>query len=144
MPVRVVAMDDEADILRMVRIKLEKAGFLVSTAADGREGVERVLAERPDVMIVDIMMPEKDGYQVIREVKDALGDETPVAIMLTSRSETADLVRSITEGADDYVTKPFSPRELIERITVALARKGRVQGEKVVGGTVAGEPEGQE
>lgn len=63
--IRVVAMDDEADILRLVRIKLEKAGFQVSTALDGEEGMEKVSAERPDVMIVDVMMPKKDGYQVV-------------------------------------------------------------------------------
>jgi two-component system alkaline phosphatase synthesis response regulator PhoP len=65
MAIRVVAMDDEADILRLVRIKLEKAGFQVSTALDGEEGMEKVSAERPDVMIVDVMMPKKDGYQVV-------------------------------------------------------------------------------
>ena len=126
MAIRVLAMDDEADILRLVRIKLEKAGFQVSTALDGEEGVEKGLAERPDVMIVDVMMPKKDGYQVVAEVKEKLGDKAPIAILLTAKGQETDVVKGLTGGADDYVTKPFSPRELIERINVALIKKGKI------------------
>ena len=125
MPIKVVAMDDEADILRMVQRKLEKEGFIVITASDGDEGLEKVLVERPDVMILDVMMPGKNGYQVANEVKEKLGDQAPVIIMLTAKSEASDIAKGLSEGADDYVTKPFSPRELIERIKVALIKSGK-------------------
>lgn len=120
--IRVVAIDDEADILRLIRIKLSKEGFEVSTAADGNEGIKKVLHEKPDVMVVDVMMPGKDGYQVVAEVKQKLGEDSPVTIMLTSKAEDADMVKGLAVGADDYITKPFSPRELIERINVALIK----------------------
>jgi DNA-binding response OmpR family regulator len=125
MPIKVVAMDDESDILRMVQRKLEKEGFIVITASDGDEGLEKVLVERPDVMILDVMMPGKNGYQVANEVKEKLGDQAPVIIMLTAKSEASDIAKGLSEGADDYVTKPFSPRELIERIKVALIKSGK-------------------
>ena len=128
MAIRVVAMDDDADILRMVRIKLERAGFEVLTAANGGAGVKLVLAERPDVMIVDVMMPEKDGYQVLTEVKEKLGNDAPLAILLTARSEPADMAKGISCGASDFIVKPFSPRELIERVNLALIRIGKAPG----------------
>jgi two-component system alkaline phosphatase synthesis response regulator PhoP len=126
MAIRVLAIDDEADILRLVSIKLQKAGFEVSTAADGEEGLEKALSERPDVMIVDVMMPKKDGYQVVAEVKEKLGNKAPLMIMLTAKGQDTDVTRGLTEGADDYIVKPFAPRELIERIKVALIKKGKL------------------
>jgi CheY-like chemotaxis protein len=120
--VKIVAIDDEADILRLIRIKLSKEGFSVVTASNGIDGIEKVLAERPDVIIVDVMMPGKDGYQVVSEVKKKMGDAAPVAIMLTSKAEDQDMVQGLSAGADDYITKPFSPRELVERINVALIK----------------------
>jgi CheY-like chemotaxis protein len=123
--IRVVAIDDEADILRLIRIKLSKEGFVVSTVSDGIEGVRKVIGEKPDVMLVDVMIPGKDGYEVASEVKRKLGEEAPVVIMLTSKAEDADMVKGLSSGADDYITKPFSPRELVERINVALIKSGR-------------------
>jgi len=120
--IRVVVIDDEADILKLIRMKLSKEGFDVSTASDGVEGIEKVLRERPDVIIVDILMPGKDGYQLVSEVKAKLREESPVIIMLTSKTEDSDMVKGLSMGADDYITKPFSPRELIERINVALIK----------------------
>jgi CheY-like chemotaxis protein len=120
--VRVIAIDDEADILQLIRMKLSKEGFDVSTASNGDEGIEKVLRNKPDVMIVDILMPGKDGYQVVTEVKARLREDSPVIIMLTSKTEDADMVKGLSMDVDDYVTKPFSPRELIERINVALIK----------------------
>jgi len=125
MPYKIVAIDDDADLLRLVRIKLTKEGFEVVTAVDGEEGVSTVLREKPDIMIVDVMMPKKDGYQVLTEVREKMGKKTPVAIMLTARAETKDIVKGLETGADDYITKPFSPRELIERINVAMLKRGK-------------------
>jgi len=120
--IRVVVIDDEADILQLIRMKLSKEGFNVSTASNGDEGIEKVLREKPDVIIVDILMPGKDGYELVSEVKAKLREESPVIIMLTSKTEDADMVKGLSMGADDYITKPFSPRELIERINVALIK----------------------
>jgi len=125
MSYRVVVMDDEADILRLVRIKLEKEGFEVITAVDGEEGVSKILKERPDIMIVDVLMPKKDGYEVLAEVREKMGKRAPIAIVLSARAEAKDITKGLIGGADDYITKPFSPRELIERINVALIRKGK-------------------
>jgi len=125
MSYKVVVIDDEADIVRLVRIKLEKEGFEVITALDGEEGISRVLKENPEIMIVDALMPKKDGYQVITEVKEKMGEKAPIAIMLSAKAEVQDITKGLTEGADDYITKPFSPRELIERVNVALIKKGK-------------------
>jgi len=124
--IRVIVIDDETDILRLIRTKLSKEGFDVSTASNGDEGIEKVLREKPDVMIVDILMPGKDGYQVVTEVKTKLQEDSPIIIMLTSKTEDEDMVRGLSMGADDYITKPFSPRELIERINVALIKGVKV------------------
>ncbi len=125
MPVKIVVIDDDSDLLRLVRIKLTKEGFNVLTAVDGEEGINTVIEEKPDVMIVDIMMPKKDGYQVLTEVKSKMGKKTPIAIMLTAKAETSDIIKGLETGADDYITKPFSPRELIERINIALLKRGK-------------------
>jgi two-component system alkaline phosphatase synthesis response regulator PhoP len=126
MTIRVLAVDDEADILRLVRIKLEKAGFEVSTASDGEEGIEKALSEKPDIMVIDIMMPKKDGYQVVTEVKDKLGDAAPATILLSSKGQEHDVEKGLTSGADDYIIKPFSPRELVERINVILIKNQKI------------------
>ena len=125
MPVHVVIIDDDPDILKMLRVKLEREGYLVETAMDGRAGVTKVVASHPDLMIVDIMLPEIDGLELIQEVREALGTESPVCIVLSARREVADIAAGLAAGADDYITKPFSPRELLERMTVALLRRGR-------------------
>ncbi|MBN2230997.1 MAG: response regulator [Candidatus Thorarchaeota archaeon] len=123
--VSVIAIDDEADILQLIRMKLSKEGFDVYTASNGDEGIEKVLRDKPDVMIVDILMPGKDGYQVVAEVKARLREDSPVIIMLTSKTEDADMVKGLSMDIDDYITKPFSPRELIERINVALIKSAK-------------------
>ncbi|MDD1721653.1 MAG: response regulator transcription factor [Euryarchaeota archaeon] len=125
MSIRVLAIDDEDDVLRLIRIKLEREGFEVMTASNGEEGVEKVLAEKPDIVIVDVMMPKKDGYQVIKEVREELGSEAPPAIILSVRGGETDIAQGLAAGAVDYITKPFSPSELVERINVALIRSGR-------------------
>lgn len=125
MAIRTLVVDDEADILRLIEIKLRKAGFEVMTARDGQEGLTKALAEKPDLMLVDVMMPRMDGYAVVSEVRRSLGDEAPIIILLTARGQEADVVKGLTSGADDYIVKPFSPRELIARINVALIKSGK-------------------
>jgi DNA-binding response OmpR family regulator len=123
--IRVLAIDDEEDILRLIEIKLTKAGFEVLTARDGQQALERALAEKPDLMLVDVMMPRRDGYSVVSEVKQRLGTEAPIIILLTARGQETDVVQGLTNGADDYIIKPFSPRELIARINVVLIKRGK-------------------
>ena len=125
MAVRVLAIDDDIDVRNLLEIKLSKAGFQVSTAGNGEEGLARALEEKPDVIVVDVMMPRMDGHQMLAQLRETLGDETPVTILLTALGQELDVIKGLGAGADDYIIKPFSPRELIERIRVALIKKGK-------------------
>jgi DNA-binding response OmpR family regulator len=124
MAVRVLAVDDEPDVLRLVEIKLKKAGFDVLTARDGQEGLDTALAEHPDVVLLDVMMPRMDGYTACGRIK-AEAEPTPIVIMLTAKGQDTDVITGLAGGADDYVIKPFAPRELIARINVALIKAGK-------------------
>ncbi|HYL44282.1 MAG TPA: response regulator [Ktedonobacteraceae bacterium] len=125
MAIRTLVVDDEADILRLIEIKLKKAGFEVTTARDGQEGLDKALAIKPDLLLIDVMMPKLDGYSVVAEVRNVLGAESPIIILLTARGQETDVIKGLTSGADDYIIKPFSPRELIARINVALIKSGK-------------------
>jgi two-component system response regulator VicR len=124
MSVRVLAVDDEPDVLRLVEIKLKKAGFEVLTARDGQEGLEQAIAEHPDVVLLDVMMPRMDGYTAAGRIKAEV-QPPPLILMLTAKGQESDVVRGIAGGADDYIIKPFAPRELIARINVALIKAGK-------------------
>lgn len=128
MATRILAVDDEPDILRLIEIKLGKAGFEVLIAGDGQEGLRLALTEKPALMVVDVMMPGLDGYQVVSQVKEQLGADAPLAIFLTAKGQEADVLQGFASGGDDYLMKPFSPQELVERITVALIKAGRFAG----------------
>jgi len=116
---RVLVVEDEADIRRLISIKLKGAGYEVSTANDGEEGLAAAVRDKPDLLVSDVMMPKKDGYTKVRE---ALGSEAPVVIMLTSLGQSTDVATGLDAGADDYIVKPFAPRELIQRIEVVMLR----------------------
>jgi two-component system alkaline phosphatase synthesis response regulator PhoP len=122
--IRVLAVDDEPDVLRLVEVKLKKAGFEVLTARDGEEGLNRAKAEHPDVVLMDVMMPKMDGFTSAGLIKSEV-DPAPVILMLTAKGQEGDVVRGLSGGADDYVIKPFAPRELIARINVALIKVGK-------------------
>lgn len=124
MAIRVLAVDDEPDVLRLVEIKLKKAGFDVLTARDGQEGLDTALAEHPDVVLLDVMMPRMDGYTACGRIKAEV-DPAPIVLMLTAKGQDTDVMAGIAGGADDYVIKPFAPRELIARINVALIKAGK-------------------
>ena len=115
----VLVADDEAKIVDVVRAYLEREGYRALTARDGREALDVFRRERPDLIILDLMMPEMDGLEVCRAVRKE--SATPI-IMLTARSEDADKLVGLELGADDYVTKPFSPRELVARVRAVLRR----------------------
>ncbi|MDT8284566.1 MAG: response regulator transcription factor [Thermovirgaceae bacterium] len=127
MTIQILPVDDEADILRLVRIKLEKVGFEGSAASDDVEGVEKALSEKPDIMVIDVMMPTNNGYQVIAKVKDKLGDAAPACILPSPKGQERDVLKKLTSGADDYSIKLFSPRELVERINVILVKNQRIR-----------------
>jgi DNA-binding response OmpR family regulator len=122
---RVLVVEDEADIRRLVSIKLKGAGYEVLTASDGEEGLAAAVRDKPDLLVSDVMMPKKDGYTMVREVREALGSDAPVVIMLTSRGQDTDVATGLDSGADDYIVKPFAPRELIARIQVVMLRHER-------------------
>jgi DNA-binding response OmpR family regulator len=120
-PKKILVVEDEAQIVRLVRAYLEQAGFAVSVARDGEEGLLRFRQERPDLVILDLMLPKMDGLDLCRAMRKIA--DTPI-IMLTARSEEADKLIGLELGADDYITKPFSPRELVARVRVVLRRIG--------------------
>jgi len=123
MAVKVLAVDDEPDILRLVEVKLKKAGFEVSTARDGEEGLQKAISEKPDIVLMDGMMPKLDGFAATRRIKTEISP-APIVLMLTAKSQAADATHALEAGADDYIVKPFAPRDLIERINAALAKAG--------------------
>ena len=119
---RVLVVDDEADIVALVAYHLAKSGFKVSTATSGTEALERTRQERPALVILDLMLPDMSGFDVLATIRteDTIAD-TPV-LMLTARREEPDRIQGLTLGADDYLTKPFSPQELILRVHAILRR----------------------
>ena len=125
MVIKVLAVDDEPDVLGLVETKLQKAGFEVSTATNGQEAVDRALKEKPDVIIMDIMMPKLDGLSACTQIKKELGENSPIIILLTARGQESDVVEGLGSGADDYIVKPFAPRELVARVNVALIKAGK-------------------
>jgi len=116
---RVLVVDDEARMVRFVRMNLELEGYEVSEASNGIEALEKVRSELPDLVLLDVMMPEMDGFEILAELRRF--SNVPV-IMLTVKGEETDRIRGLDLGADDYVTKPFSPRELVSRIRAVLRR----------------------
>jgi DNA-binding response OmpR family regulator len=122
--IKVLAVDDEDDVRRLIQIKLKSAGFEVLTATNGLEAVETAREHQPDVVLLDVMMPKMDGYIAAAKIKSELSP-APIVIMLTARGSEADVVEGLTGGADDYIIKPFAPRELIARVNVALIKAGK-------------------
>ena len=116
---RILVVDDEPKIVRLVRDYLEHAGFGVIVARDGREALMRVRSERPDLIVLDLGLPELDGLDVTRALRR---DSAVPLIMLTARDSETDRVLGLELGADDYLTKPFSPRELVARVRAVLRR----------------------
>ena len=119
-PARLLVVDDEATILELLSGSLRLAGFEVMTAASGAEAVRAAASGRPDLVLLDVMMPDGDGFEALRRIR-AGGAEVPV-IFLTARDEEPDRVSGFAVGADDYVTKPFSLNELLGRIRAVLRR----------------------
>lgn len=136
MPAKILVVDDEANIRALVRFNLEKEGFQVVEAEDGDTAVHLARTERPQLVVLDIMLPEMDGLEVCRVLKrQSETCEIPI-IMLTAKSEEIDKIIGLELGADDYLTKPFSTRELVARVKAVLRRSRKesiLDGELVVG-----------
>ncbi len=124
-PIRVLVVDDEPQILRALRAALRGHGYDVQTAADGEEALDLLALHPPDVVILDLVMPGKSGFDVVREVRawSTPTSRMPAIIVLSARGEERDKVTALDLGADDYLTKPFSMNELLARIRVALRHR---------------------
>ncbi len=137
---KILVVEDEADILEIIAYNLGREGFKVVSSRDGEEGLELAVRERPDLILLDLMLPGMDGIQVCRSLReDPVTAETPI-VMVTAKGEESDIVIGLGVGADDYVTKPFSPRELVARVGAVLRRgplrENRDPAERIVRGGV--------
>jgi len=124
---RILAVDDDPSIIKLLEIKLKRSGYEVISAINGEEGYRRAVDERPDLVLLDIMMPKMDGYEVCKRLKDTLGDESPAIVMLSAKGQQSDLEKGFLVGADDYVVKPFDLKALVERINAVLIRTGKIR-----------------
>lgn len=117
---RVLVADDERDILELVVFRLERSGYEIVRATDGEEALRFALEQRPDLAVLDVMMPKLNGYDVTREIRRHEETRTMPVILLTARAQEADVTRGFEAGADDYLKKPFSPQELGARVQAIL------------------------
>ncbi len=115
----ILVVDDEANIRDLARLYLEREGFQVITASSGQQAIDQVKYDQPDLMVLDLMLPQIDGWEVCRRVRAT--SNLPI-IMLTARSDDVDKIVGLELGADDYLTKPFNPRELVARVKAVLRR----------------------
>ncbi len=126
---RILVVDDEPDILDVVAYNLEQAGYRVSAVRDGRSAIAEAERQRPDLVVLDIMLPDLSGMEVCRSLRRSEKTRGVPILMLTARSDEVDRVVGFEVGADDYVTKPFSPRELVLRVRAILRRRASTPGE---------------
>lgn len=116
-PIKILVCDDERHIVRLIQVNLERQGWQVITAYDGKEGLEKVQSEKPDLLVLDVMMPYMDGFEVLKSLrKDPATERLPV-IMLTAKAQDKDVFEGYHYGADMYLTKPFNPKELVSFVT---------------------------
>jgi DNA-binding response OmpR family regulator len=116
---KILVVDDEERMVRFIRLNLEHDGFRVIEAFNGNQAINKARSNLPDLVLLDVMMPDLDGFEVLRVLREV---STVPVIMLTAKGEEEDRVRGLELGADDYITKPFSPRELVSRVRAVLRR----------------------
>ena len=119
---QVLVVEDERDIAALVAYHLTREGFRVRTVSNGNDAMEAVRSERPDLVVLDLMLPERSGYEILEEMRRSPEMQEVPVVVLTARREEADRIRGLELGADDYLTKPFSPQELVLRIGAVLRR----------------------
>jgi len=115
----ILVVDDEPHIVEAVSMNLELEGYQISCASNGHEALQRLTEDLPDLVILDVMMPEMDGFETLKEIREI---STVPVIMLTVKGEETDRIKGLDLGADDYITKPFSPKELVSRLKAVLRR----------------------
>jgi two-component system alkaline phosphatase synthesis response regulator PhoP len=128
---KILIVEDDKDILHLVKMYLDKEGFRTITAMNGADGLKQVRSEHPDLVVLDLMLPEMDGLEVCKKLRVAPQTAMLPIIMLTAKSEESDTVVGLELGADDYVGKPFSPRALVARIKALFRRLGRADDREV-------------
>jgi len=120
---KIVLAEDEPQIARLIEFKLKKEGYEVTWKENGEEALKAIKADKPDLILLDIMMSVMDGYEVLRRVKEDENLKSIPVIMLTARAQERDVVKGIDMGAEDYITKPFHPAELLARVKRILGKK---------------------
>ncbi|MEY3601979.1 MAG: hypothetical protein RL169_1223 [Armatimonadota bacterium] len=128
---RILVTDDEPNIVRLIQVNLERQGFQVETANNGAQALEKIRANRPDLLVSDVMMPEMDGFELLSNIRrDPVLENLPV-IMLTAKAQDRDVLEGYTRGADMYLTKPFNPIELVT-FAKRLLQSGNDDGRTVI------------
>ncbi len=133
MPLKILVCDDERHIVRLIQVNLERQGYQVVTAFDGKEGLEKIRAEKPNLVVLDVMMPYMDGFEVLKTLRREPETESLPVIMLTAKAQDKDVFEGYHYGADMYLTKPFNPMELVSFVK-------RIADSQAAGGTDPGGP----
>ena len=128
----ILIVEDDEDIVEMIAYNLKKEGFRTSSVLNGEDAVDRIMNDQPDIVLLDLMLPRMDGLEVCRTIRSRKETAHIPVIMLTAKSQEIDKILGLEIGADDYVTKPFSPRELIARIRAVLRRSRTVVPDKII------------
>jgi CheY-like chemotaxis protein len=123
MPATVLVVDDDPVIQKLLQVNFEMEGYSVITAGDGEEGLAKAQAEHPDAVVLDVMMPKMDGLEVARRLKSDPDTEGIPIILLSAKAQQADIQAGTATGAEEYLTKPFDPLELLQRVGELIARK---------------------
>lgn len=113
---RILVAEDELHILLLIQRKLETAGYSIIPVSDGLIALEKAMEEQPDLLLLDVMLPGMEGLDICRRVKEAFGADAPPVILISARGQQVDVEVGLEAGADDYIIKPFSPRQLLERV----------------------------
>ncbi|HRI44787.1 MAG TPA: response regulator [Fimbriimonadaceae bacterium] len=131
MALKILVCDDERHIVRLIQVNLEKQGYQVVTAFDGKEGLEKVKSEKPDLLVLDVMMPYMDGFEVLKSLRKEPETQDLPVIMLTAKAQDKDVFEGYHYGADMYLTKPFNPMELVTFVKrIAQGKGGDTSGPK--------------
>ena len=136
---KILVVEDESDVADLLTLNFRKAGFKISTAADGASGLQKAREDRPDFIVLDLMLPKMSGLEVCKILKNDTATSHIPILMLTAKAEEIDRIVGLEFGADDYVTKPFSPREILLRIR-AILRRGETPGESLKAGPISIDP----
>ena len=122
-PKRILVVDDEPDVRELVVYRMRRSGYVVLEASNGEEALQTALAELPDLIVADVMMPRLNGYELTRQLREHEQTRAIPVILLTAKTQEADVSQGFDAGADDYLKKPFSPDELVARVRAVLGRR---------------------